>query len=399
MLLNKYFDKKKLNLYEAFSSSLVAGLAETYFIAFALEKGATIIESGLLASLPLIFASVTPFIFERLYHKYFNSSWVQLATLIQAISLICLVGVSFISQINIFYILLFIYSFYWFGHYSSLPSWNKWISELIPLEKSQKFFAQRTRITQVGVISGMLLGGLSLHLEVLKIPTYLVYVGLFLISFFLKFTSFRFFTLLPKSQTHYNLKISNKINFFKNNIHFFKYYSVFNCSLYLSAPYLTGYLITIRGLDYLSYMFVMGSLFVGKMISSSIFNRMKSEIKPNLLFFWGGLVAAPLPALWPFCPNAYWMSFVHIISGMGWVAWEMGLSLMIFKNIKSEEKIEAVSVYNTIGLPMQVFGTIIGGLLLKYVYDFNYTMMFVVAGAVRLILIQPLRTKKLGHAA
>jgi len=77
----------KLNYLEAFFTSLVVGLAETYFIAFALNLGVSVIESGLLASIPLLFAGLSPFLFRRLFHRFLNSTWVLIGCAIQCVAL------------------------------------------------------------------------------------------------------------------------------------------------------------------------------------------------------------------------------------------------------------------------------------------------------------------------
>ena len=110
-----------------------------------------------------------------------------------------------------------------------------------------------------------MLGGITLHLEIFKIPTALVFIAIFLIAYHLKLLSFYFFNKLPKSQTRYNLNIKKKFQFLKKRKNFFTVYSLFNFSLFLSAPYVSGYLLNIRGLSYISYMYVMGAMFAGKM--------------------------------------------------------------------------------------------------------------------------------------
>ncbi len=391
-----HFDKRNLTLYEAFFTSLVVGLAETYFAAFALHKGVSVIESGLLVSLPLLFAGVTPFLFNTIFHRFFNSAWVQIATLVQVLSLATLAVVGLFKFDSVFYILLFVYSGYWFGHFSALPSWNKWISELIPLADSHKYFSQRTRLIQVGVICGLVLGGVTLHLESVHVSTSLVFILIFLIAYHFKLLTFYLFYKLPKSQSHYTLNLKKKMAFFKKRKNFFLVYSLFNFALYLSAPYVAGYLLNIRSLSYIHYMYVMGSMFFGKIISTILLEKFRPNANPHKLFFIGGLLAAPLPMLLPFCPGTAALATVQFFSGVGWAGWEMGLALVIFKNIKSDEKLEAVSLYNSVGLPVQVLGTIAGALLLKYVYLDNYTLMFVVAGILRFIFVVPMYSKKFG---
>lgn len=389
----------KVSHYEAFFTSLVVGLAETYFIAFSLHLGVSVVESGLLASLPLVLAGVSPFLFHQIFKKFLLSTWVLIGCAIQcfAVALLALLGVLGSSTSYTFTLLLIIFSIYWFGHFSALPSWNKWIAEIVPHDKSHLFFSKRTRMNQVGIVLGLFLGGIALHLEIFKVSTSFLFILLFLISYHLKFIAFYLFYKLPRSKSYYDLSLSKSLHFFKRQKEFFKSYSLFNFTLYLSAPFVSGYLLSVRGLSYINYMVVMAALFLGKIFTTILLEKSKKSWTPHQLYFWGGLLAAPLPAIWPFCQNAVQLSLLHFVSGIGWAAWEVGISLSFFKKIHENEKLEAVTVYNMVGLPTQVLGTIVSAFLLKNIYNNNYSTMFIIAGICRLIFFLPLYFKRLGE--
>ncbi len=391
----------KKSLYEAFFTSFTVGLGETYFIAYALHMGATVVESGLLSSLPLIFAGISPLFFRKIFHRFSISTWVLIACAIQCVALAALavlglLNVQFLSQP--FYPLLIIFSIYWFGQFSALPSWNKWIHELIPHEESNQYFSKRARVTQWGIILGLFSGGLSLHFKIFNFSTTFLFIVLFLMSYHFKFISFYLFYKQPASTSRYDLNLQKAMGFLRQQKDFFSVYSLFNLSLYLSAPFVSGYLLSVRGLDYLTYMWVMASLFVGKIVTTILLDKMKNRFTPHQMYFWGGLLAAPLPAFWTFCDSNISLALLHFVSGMGWAAWEVGIALAIFKKINPHEKLEAVTIYNMVGLPTQVVGTILGAYLLKYFYHNNYTFMFIVAGAMRLIFFLPMYSKRLGEA-
>ncbi|MBC7740857.1 MAG: MFS transporter [Bdellovibrionaceae bacterium] len=391
----------KLSLYEAFFTSFTVGLGETYFIAYALHLGSTVVESGLLSSLPLIFAGISPFFFRRIFHRFVVSNWVLIACAIQCVALAALAVVGML-KVNLmsepFYPLLFIYSLYWFGNFSALPSWNKWIHELIPHKRSDEYFSRRTRTIQWGILLGLVSGGLTLHFKLFNFSTTFLFIILFLISYHFKFISFYLFFKQPPSNSRYDLNFKKALAFLKQQKSFFSNYSLFNTALFLSAPFVSGYLLSVRGLDYLTYMWVMGALFIGKITTTMLLDKMKKKWSPHQMYFWGGLVAAPLPALWTFCESNFSLALLHFVSGMGWAAWDVGISLAIFKKVNPHEKIEAVTIYNMVGLPTQVLGTILGAYLLKYAYNNNYTLMFVIAGVVRLLFFLPMYTKRLGNA-
>ncbi len=388
------------SLYEAFFTSFAVGLGETYFIAYALHLGVSVVESGLLTSLPLVFVGISPFFFRKIFHRFLNSNWVLIACSIQCIALAGLAVLGLMQDSYLkqpFVPLLILYSIYWFGNFSALPSWNKWIHELIPHKQSDLYFSRRTRMIQFGIILGLITGGLSLHLEILKYSTTFLFIMLFLVTYHCKFISCYLFYTLPKSHSHYDLNWNKAIKFLKKQREFFSVYSLFNFSLYLSAPFVSGYLLVIRGLSYQQFMLVTVALFVGKISTTMLLERMKKDWTPHQMYFWGGLLAAPLPALWPFCDTLFTQAGLHFLSGMGWAAWEVGISLSIFKKVNPHEKIEAVTIYNMVGLPTQVLGTLFGAYLLKFTYHNNYTIMFMIAGVARLILFIPMYTKKFGE--
>jgi MFS family permease len=396
-----FYKNEKLSLHEAFATSLVVGLAETYFIAYALHLGASVIQSGLLSSLPLLFAGFSPFLLRKVFHRFTNSTWVMLACSLQGLSIamLALIGAFSFNHSKefSFYSLLVLFSLYWFGHFSALPSWNKWISELMPPEKSEKYFSARSRRIQIGTILGLMAGGFSLQFQFFNISTTLLFIILFLTAYHFKMLSFFLFSRQTESKTQYDLSWQRALHFLKRHQGFFWVYSIFNTSLFLSSPYVSGYLLSVRGLHYQDYMWVMAAFFAGKILTTMFLDHMRRDWSPHQIYFWGGLIAAPLPAFWPLCDTVFLLCVLHFVSGWGWAAWEVGMSLAIFKKINAHEKIEAVTMYNMIGLPTQVLGTVIGAFALKYYFQENYAILFLVAGVSRLIFVIPLYFQKFGE--
>ena len=89
------------------------------------------------------------------------------------------------------------------------------------------------------------------------------------------------------------------------------------------------------------------------------------------------------------------MFALHLVSGIAWAFWEVGLSLCFFKNIKDSEKIETISLYNYIGTITQVLGTCFGAMMIYYVFKNVTDYVFILAGIVRLICVLPLRRNTL----
>lgn len=385
----------KLSYFEAFITSFVVGLAENYFATYAIQSGHSALISGLLVSVPLIFAALIQF-FSQPYLKQMSvSTYVRKATLLQSVPLLFLAGLALFDVKTPFIILLILYSVYWLGHFSIQPMWNRWISEIVPTELGQHYFALRTRLNQIGIIAGLIIGGLTLHLNVIKVSIDHLYFGLFLFSFFCKVLTYFLFQKHPSVEDSISFSRGKMFSLFKKYRSFLISYSTFNFSIYLSAPFVAGYLLKERNLNYFEFMVVMLGLFAGKVLTSTWLRQTQKKIDPTKLMFYGGLFAAPLPALWPLCQSPWLMMFLHIISGIAWAAWEVGLSLCFFNNIKPDQKIEMISLYHYVGVFSQVAGTVFGAFMISSIFNNNYDSIFIAAGIVRLICVLPLRKNTL----
>ena len=388
----------QFSLLEAFFTSLVIGLVETYFAAFALFKGVSAIEAGVLTSAPLVLAGFLQFLLLKKIKKVSVSQWVLVAALVQLFALLILALCSFDQNFPFFSVLMAVYSLYWLGHFATQPAWNRWLFDLVSIEQSQSYFSLRTRITQVGIVLGLILGGYVLNLNILSLDIKYLFLGIFIFSSILKCISYQLFKLHPRAKTEINFDFIHAKNLFFKYKSFIKSYSLFNFSVYLSAPYVVSYLLVTRNLTYEQFMWVMAGLFLGKIGTTLLLARLKENISPFKLLFWGGFLAAPLPALWPFCSQIWMLFILHVISGLAWGAWEVGFSLSFFKNLHINEKIEMISIFNLIAIVTQIVGTLLAAFILKFLISEDYNLLFIISGLIRLGCVLPLRKKFFGVA-
>lgn len=380
---------------EALLTSLVVGFAESYFAAFSLHLGCTPLQSGLLVSLPLIFAAILQFALQTKVKRVGLTYFVKRALVIQSLALLGLGCLSLADSPTPFYYLMFYYSIYWLGHFSIQPAWNRWISDIIPADQGQSYFSLRTRLSQIGIIAGLFGGGAMLHMNVLNIPEQYLFFGLFMACFALKISIVQLFKKHPPYNLPLFLDLKHFRNLFTQNIDFFKRYATFNISIFISAPFVSAYLLSIRNVSYLSFMWIMASLFAGKVLSTYLLKHSSRQYDPHQMLIWGGMLAAPLPMFWPVCTTVPSMMFLHFLSGVGWAGWEMGLSLYFFSRIQGEKKIEVVSLYNYVGVITQVIGTVLGAILFRNLLKENFDALFVVSGIVRFLAVLGMRKPRL----
>jgi len=334
----------KLSNLDAFLYSLMVGAGESYLPAYSLSIGMGEAFAGILASLPLVSGAVLQLMTPRLLHKvHSHKYWVVLSTALQAMAFLPLIYFSVTRAPN-FWIMFLILTLYGGAGFSAGAAWNFWLGQLVPENRSSNYFSVRNRIQQVGILLGIVGGGVALHNKVSIGPFTSVFTLLFVFAFACRLTSTLVLSKkmyqsewVLKDQVH-RLRDSWKV--FWRGQHkkkFFAYLVPFQIAVYTSSPFVTPYMLAQMKMNYGQYMIAIASLFVGKIISLSILQSFKTNFDGNKVMILGLILVSPLPALWAVNESTAFIIALQTISGMGWACFEIGLSLLFFKDLRPDE--------------------------------------------------------------
>lgn len=240
----------KLSNLDAFLYSLMVGAGESYLPAYSLSIGMGEAFAGILASLPLVSGAVLQLMTPRLLHKvHSHKYWVVLSTALQAMAFLPLIYFSLTRAPN-FWMMFLILTLYWGAGFSAGAAWNFWMGQLVPENRSSKYFSVRNRIQQIGILVGIVGGGVALHNKVSIGPFTSVFSMLFVFAFVCRLTSTLVLSKkmyqsewVMKDQVH-RLRDSWKV--FWRGQHkkkFFAYLVPFQIAVYVSSPFVTPYML------------------------------------------------------------------------------------------------------------------------------------------------------------
>lgn len=178
----------------------------------------------------------------------------------------------------------------------------------------------------------------------------------------------------------------------KSKRQFFFYLVPFQAAVFVSSPFVTPYMLAQVKMDYGTYMAAIGILFIGKVMALTMIERFRGSASGVSLFMFGASAIVPLPALWAFSSHVYFIFFLQLLSGLAWAFVEVGLSLIFFKDLKHEEKIPVLMVYNLLNSVAIILGTFVGG---KFLWFFgekisSYYMVFILGSVSRAAGFLPL---------
>lgn len=386
-----------LSRLEALCFSLMVGLGESYFIAFALFKNISQVSAGLLSTIPMVVGAVVQLSslqFVRMVGSH--KKGVMLAAFTQSFVFVGLMLVALIESPPFWLLFTFI-CLYWACSYVISPLWNFWMSHVVTEQESTHFFSQRNHIIQAGVFVGLMLAGVLLQThEALGVGRAGLFVGIFALAWI-----FRLLTLYSFEKQEYKTEWLSETKeleipeMFKKLISqaryqkFFSFLFIFYVSIFISSPFVHTFFLAQLKMTYLQYSIAVASLFVAKILFMPVVKKWIEKKGAYKVFILGAAGISPLPALWAFCHDYWFILVLQSVSGAMWAAFEVALSIILFNQIKKEEKTSMLTVYNVFNAVAILLGTTIGGYILKELGESmtSYFYLFVAGAIVRCLIV------------
>lgn len=364
----------KLSIWEVIFFSLMVGIGETYFGAFALKLGYGNLKAGLITVLPLAIAGFVQLL--TIYGiRIFNSyrKWVVLCVVAQALCYIPYIYATSSKNLS-FEIFFIITTLYWSIMLGSNPPWNAWMKRVVPHMIKKRYFSKRGLYQYFATLVGLAAGGIIL--EFFKEKN-LVYAG-FAIVFSFAFISRMISAALlifhwdgNKSQTDLKnlpvLKVDDLLGFItKNELKaIFIPVLIFKLAVYFSAAFFTPYMLSDLKMSYSSYMAILCCSLLGRTIAMSVFENRLKNYSMQYLFVCATIGICIVPIAWTFFPNVLYLMGVEIVSGTFWGIFDLSFFLIVFDKLKSEQQARVLSIFNFWHTFSILFGTILGSYFYK----------------------------------
>jgi MFS family permease len=350
----------------------MVGMGETYLPAFALALGMGEVTAGLVASVPLLIGGLLQMATPAAI-RWMGSfkRWIACSAAIQALSLMPLVLAAVAGKLSPAALLL-IASVYWAGGLAAGPAWSTWIGYLVPSPVRSRFFAKRTRISQLLTLGGFLAGGLLLqwsqHESVLLAFAVifglaclcrLISAGLLLLHHESAETK-RMISELARAQSRSSGRMA------PHGMRLIAYLVVVQGMVQISGPYFTPYMLKQLHFSYGQYVVLVAVAFVAKAVSLALWGNVASRHGARALLWLGGVAIVPLAWLWTFSPSFHWILCVQVASGCMWAAYELGFFLMFFESMPVPQRARMLTYYNLANTSAWCIGSLAGGAVLAW---------------------------------
>jgi MFS family permease len=381
----------RLSMLDAAAYSLMVGFGETFLAAYVLFRGGSDIASGLVSVIPMAIGSFLQITFLPFLNKAKSyRPVVVLGSLLQAVCLFT------ISYQKLDYIYLFILtSLYWALGFTVGPTWNAWMSILVPEKTRVDFFARRARVCQFFTLLGLLLGGTLLYLVKDTNLYSNTYSFIFQLAALFRVVS----AILLLKHDNVNKEKIEKI--WHKDLSFFKtflagdlkrllgYLLILHSTVYIAAPYFNPYMLKILELNYAEYAFLVSVTFVTRILSFSLISKWTEKYGPLKVLWVGTFLIFLTPAGWALYQESPWLIFMQVISGLGWGLQDLGATIFILERFKPHDRSQVLSFVNFVSSIAMLVGSGIGAFILSALgaLQENYHVLFIISTVGRFLAV------------
>ena len=372
---------------------VMVGVGESYLAAFALAIGLGEISAGLVSSVPLLVGGVLQLISLRAVGWLGSEKrWIVCCATLQAMSFFPLV-IAALSGSLALVPLLMIASLYWAGGLASGPPWNTWMESIVPSRIRPRYFARRTRTSQLCTVIGLVGGGVALQWADNHGRVLLGFGSVFAVAALFRLWSVSWLmrhrvaerdwsatgrrqmsTLTATGQGQQKTErgeggvggtgrrwLASEIT----GMRLLSYLVAVQAMVQISGPYFAPYMLKQLQFSYTQYVTLLAIGFISKVIALSWWGRMKHRDGAKRLLWIGGVGIVPLSALWIVSDNLYVLAVVQLLSGILWAAYELGFFLMFFETLPIAKRTRMLTYYNLASMLALCGGAFIGAAILQ----------------------------------
>lgn len=373
----------------------MVGFGETYLPAFALAIGLGELSAGLVASLPLAAGGIMQMISPQVV-RWLGShkKWVVLCATLQALTFLPLMWAAWCKTISLPWMLA-IAAVYWATGLSAGPAWNTWIGTVVPRSIRSRFFAFRTRASQMLVFGGVVLGGLTLRWAASEEIVLTAFLTLFALACCCRLISAYFLgrqsepvpmpadmRLVPWRELLAELREGN-------GGRLLVYLVAVQAAVQTSGPYFTPFMLKKLEFDYGQFVALIAVAFLSKILALSAWGQFAHMHGARKLLWIGAIGITPLSASWVISRQFEWLLLLQAMGGVTWAAYELAFFLMFFDSIPERDRTSLLTLYNLLNTLAWVGGSLLGGTVL-YLLDASYgayLIVFVMSGIGRCLAL------------
>jgi len=373
--------------FDGTAHAAMVGCGEAYFPAFALMLGASPVQVGLLATVPILAGACFQTFSPRLAGLVGNKRWVVISAVLQSLTFIPVALFSTSGHVNFWYLLGWV-CLYWVLALGLNPPWNVWMGRMIPSLVRSRYFGRRNVPIQVMLFVSLVGGGLMLHLaENSAWGAAAGFVALFSLAALSRLVSAWFLTRQhePRRGDIKPVRLSRVVRALPREPYgrVIRLIVLMHACVHISAAYFTPFMLQQLGLSYAEFTVLNAATLVTRVLASSYWAEIARNFGNRRVLQVAAVMLVPLAGMWVISTNFVFLIGLQMFSGFAWSGFELMTMLSLFDTTDESTRARVLSLFNLFDGIAIVTASLVGGLVLRQFGSAGYMYIFLASSILR----------------
>lgn len=370
----------------------MVGFGETYFPAFALLLGATPLQVGVIATVPILVGAAFQLLATVAAHRIGDRLWVIGSAVLQALTLVSIAWLARSSGGG--FALLFAWvCVYWMLNLGLGPAWNAWMGRMIPPLIRSRYFGRRSVAVQSLMFFSLLAGGFLIDAAQ---RSNLGAGGGFAASFGLAALSRLVSAWFLAGQHDPGAEVPAARLPTRGFLPRFTRQPygrvillivLMSGSVNVSAAYFTPYMLHALNLSYARFTTLIGVSVVARILASPYWGEIARTYGNGRALQVASVLIIPLSSLWLVSNNFAYLVVLQTVAGFAWAGFELTTILNLFDCTGDDNRAQVLSIYSLFNGVLIVTGSLFGGSVMHMLDDRGYAVIFVVSAFCRAAVV------------
>lgn len=348
--------------------SVMSGVGETYFAAYALFLGATAAQVSLLAAIPPLFGAVTQLFAAWLEGRAgTRRALIVSSALLHALSWFPIVWAPYLFPAHAVTAMVGCIVLYhaWIGF--GAPLWCSLMADLVPARKRGRFFGGRTRLMSVASFAALVVGGLVLEFFQARGSTRFGFAVIFTAAAAARMYSVYHLSRMVEPNTTDPVprpaRSAPTCRYQTRFIRFSIFITAMNFAVAVAGPFFTVYMLRDLGFSYLQFTAATAIAVVAQFLTLRTWGRLADLFGNRAVLATSGVIVPLVPALWLLSPSFAWVLFIQALAGWSWAGFSLAAGNHLYDVVRPDRRAVYWATHNLMNNLGACGGALIGGVM------------------------------------
>jgi len=321
----------RFSYFEGSFYAVMVALAESFALFYAVKKGLTPTQVGLISTVPMMFGALGNWLVPQIVSDRWLKTGVVSTVVVQIFGVILLVVST--QKENHFAWCFAAMSFYWLGQMTAAPLWMDWISGWLPPQRFGRFIVRRNSFLALVTLTMLWLGAYAVHSVDFKADETQIFLWVFSLGLIARCISLVLLALQdsPPRIPHEARRPLVRADRWPiwGVVAVVGFAALFKLVANVASPYFLPYMVEQLHFSVFDVSVINGMSFLGLALLMTSYGEAMKSFQPLMGLQVAMFMAAANCLLWLLFSDVFLLSVLQLFAGLYWAGFDLACVLIL----------------------------------------------------------------------